>query len=219
MNTEDLDCARSLRSADAIKQRLLMLNERHVARLTEFKKKLEEAHPALEFPNFDPLDGGEDADILFLFEKPGPMTSPAKKGSGTSAVKEGSGFISRNNDDPTAAATFDFMRKAGICRKRTIIWNVVPGWNCTRKVTTAELHEGFKALEDLLKLLPKLRTVVLVGQKAQRARALVMRLVPRIVVVVSTHPSPIVRASQRSRWDAIPLQWAQAKTQHTKCSR
>jgi hypothetical protein len=35
-----------------------------------------------EFPDFDPLDGGINAKILFLFEKPGPRTSQHDGGSG-----------------------------------------------------------------------------------------------------------------------------------------
>jgi hypothetical protein len=161
---------------------------------------LRDAHPTWEFPDFDPLDGGTNADILFLFEKPGPMTS---------ATGRGSGFISRNNDDPTAEATFDFMNKAGIPRERAVIWNVVPGWNRTRKVTAAELKAGVVALQGLLPLLPKLQSIVLVGKKAQRALVLVEPLGLRILK--SAHPSPLVFASQPNEWHAIPAEWARAK--------
>jgi hypothetical protein len=45
----------------------------------------------------NPFDGGIAAQLLFLFEKPGPMTDG----------KNGAGFISRNIVDPIAEATFD----------------------------------------------------------------------------------------------------------------
>jgi Uracil DNA glycosylase superfamily len=199
METDDSDCARSLRSPEAVARRRLMLREPHVAPLTSFVEKLREAHPAWEFPDFDPLDGGSNADILFLFEKPGPMTSLGGKGSG---------FISRNNNDPTAEATFSFMKEAGLPRKRTVTWNVVPGWNGTRNITTMELREGVDALNGLLPLIAKLRTIILVGQKAQRAKPLVERL--GLQILVSAHPSPLVRASQPDVWRAIPSVWAQA---------
>jgi hypothetical protein len=81
--------------------------------------------PAMvEVPEFDSLDGGVDARVLFLFEKPGPMTA---EGNGANR-RVGSGFISRNNDDPTAEATFTFMRQANLPRKLTILWNVIPWW-------------------------------------------------------------------------------------------
>jgi uracil-DNA glycosylase len=199
MKTDDSDCARSLRSPEAVALHRLMLHEPHIAPLADFVEKLRRAHPAWEFPDFDPLDGGSNADILFLFEKPGRMTS---------AGGTGSGFISRNNDDPTAEATFGFMKEAGLSRKRTVTWNIVPGWNGTRSVTTAELRAGVDALKGLLPLLPKLRTIILVGQKAQRATSLVKSLGLRILV--SAHPSPLVRASQPDVWRAIPSIWAQA---------
>jgi len=200
MKTDASDCARSLRSRDASELRRRLLYEPHIAPLKAFVLTLMEKHPDWEFPDFDPLDGGCNADILFLFEKPGPMTSTGGKGSG---------FISRNNDDPTAAATFDFMNKAGLPRKRTVIWNVIPGWNGTRKVTTEEIRAGLDDLKNLLPLLPKLRTIVLVGKKAQRAKPLIEPR--RLRILDSAHPSPIVRATQPDVWLAIPSTWAQAR--------
>jgi hypothetical protein len=196
---EASDCARSLHSREAVALRKAMLRDLHIARFTDFVGKLRRTHRDWEFPDFDPLDGGANADLLFLFEKPGRMTSAGGKGSG---------FISRNNDDPTAEATFDFMREANLCRDRTVIWNVVPGWNGTRKITKIELSAGVDALRGLLPLLPKLRTVILVGKKAQRAKPLVEPLGLRIFV--SAHPSPLVRASQPDVWRKIPSIWAQA---------
>jgi hypothetical protein len=48
------------------------------------------------------------------------------------------------------------------------ITSVIPGWNGTRKVTATELQAGVVELNGLLPLLPKRRTIVLVGRKAQR---------------------------------------------------
>jgi hypothetical protein len=197
---EASDCSRSLQSREAIALRKEMLRDKHIAQFTDFVDKLRRAHRDWEFPDFDPHDGGANADMLFLFEKPGRMTSA---GSG-----KGSGFISRDNDDPTANAIFDFMKKANLCRDRTVIWNVIPGWNGTRKIVKAELSAGVDSLRGLLPLLPKLRTVILVGKKAQRAKPLVEPLGFRIFV--SAHPSPLVRASRPDVWHNIPLIWAQA---------
>src|SRR5437016_7487658 len=128
------DSPRSMRDADVWMCRRAMLGEAHIAVLTKYAAQLRERRLG-EVPDFDPLDGGVDARVLFLFEKPGRMTAEAGK-------RAGSGFISRNNDDGTAAAMFDFMRQAGIPRKMTVIWNVVPWWNGTRKVTSEELRTG-----------------------------------------------------------------------------
>ena len=91
-----------------------MLDEPHIAPLTNVIYSLRAAQPEIVIPNVDPLDGGVGARMLFLFEAPGPNTLET-------------GFISRNNDDRTAEATFRFMRMAGIPRTETVIWNTGPG--------------------------------------------------------------------------------------------
>ena len=119
----------------------------------------------------------------------------------------GSGFISRNNDDPTAAATIDFMREAGIPRDLTVTWNFIPWWNGTRKMGKEELREGAASVKELISLLPALRVVVMVGQKAGRARPFLETT--GLALLMSDHPSPLVRARHPERWKAIPSDWAQ----------
>src|ERR1700733_350011 len=100
------DDPRSMRDAGGRQRRRAMLTLPHIAPLTAYAAKLR-LRGAVEVPDFDPLDGGVNARVLFLFEKPGPMTADGSAFSGS-----GSGFISRNNDDPTAEATIAFMGKA-----------------------------------------------------------------------------------------------------------
>jgi hypothetical protein len=146
-------------------RRRAMLGLPHIAPLAEYATKLRRQNLG-EVPDFDPLDGGVEARVLFLFEKPGPMTDATGANS-----RRGSGFISRDNDDPTAEATFNFMCKADLPRHYTLIWNVIPWWNGTRKITRAELDRGMVRLKDLIGLLPKLRSVVLVGRKSRKGAA------------------------------------------------
>jgi len=196
-----VDKPRQLSSSLAVSERRAVLSEPHMVPLANFVQTLRLTNPGWEFPDFDPLDGGVEAEILFLFEKPGPMTSAKNKGSG---------FISRNNDDPTAHATFVFMNEAGLKRKRTLIWNVIPGWNGTRKVTASELRLGVVQLEALIPLLPNLTTIVLVGSKAKRAMRLLKPM--GLCILTSAHPSPIVRATRLEEWRAIPTVWAKASS-------
>lgn len=141
--------------------------------------------------------------MLFLFEKPGPMTVVA----GTTK-RAGSGFISRNNDDSTAEATFLFMQQAGIPRKLTVTWNVIPWWNGTRAVSGQELREGVGCVKELIGLLPELTAVVLVGEKAGKAGPYLQTT--RLALFTSYPPSPLVRARFRERWDAIAAEWRRA---------
>src|SRR5258708_7194323 len=74
--------------------RQAQLHESHIAPLTEFVEALRaEVGVAAIVPDFDPWDGGIDAEILYLLEAPGPQ-----------AVA--SSFISRNNPDESAKNFF-----------------------------------------------------------------------------------------------------------------
>jgi uracil-DNA glycosylase len=126
------------------------------------------------------------------------------------ASNSGSGFISRNNDDPSAEATFAFMQRAGIPRKLTVTWNVIPWWNGTRKVTKKELRDGVDSVRELIALLPLLRAAVLVGRNAAKAIPY-LRSGTALALFTSAHPSPLVRAKYPERWNAISSQWAEVR--------
>ena len=94
LTTEPKDEPRTLRDQRARERRRTMLDLPHMAPLKEYAAHLRHQSGGLEAPDFDPLDGGIQARALFLFEKPGPMTSESGK-------RAGSGFVSRNNNgDP-----------------------------------------------------------------------------------------------------------------------
>ncbi len=189
-----------------------MLDLPHIAPLTAYAAELAGQAPEVQVPYFDPLDGGIQAQALFLLEKPGPMTAPGSEGK-----RAGSGFISRNNDDPTAENIFSFMQQAGLPRKQTVIWNVIPAWNGTIRITPAEHQDGIRHVRELIALLPSLRAVVLVGHKAMRAQPYLAST--GFALFSSAHPSRIVRATNPSKWNAIPLEWAKVATHLASESR
>ena len=195
------DAPRSLRFPDVRERRRAMLDLPHIAPLTAYAAELACQAPEAQVPYFDPLDGGIQAKALFLLEKPGPMTAPGSEGK-----RAGSGFISRNNDDPTAQNIFCFMQQAGLPRKQTVIWNVIPAWNGTVRITPAEHQDGIRHVHELIALLPALSAVVLVGRKAARAQPYLAST--GLALFASAHPSPVVRATAPSQWNAIPLEWA-----------
>ena len=151
---------------------------------------------ALPVPAPDPLDGGAAARVLLLLEKPGPASARL-------------GLITRDGPNPTARAIKAFAERAGLPREATIIWNVIPAWNGTIRVSAAELRGGLAHLPAFLDCLPSLRGAILVGRRAQSAAPLIeARGLPW---VASAHPSPQVRAARRADWEAIPARWAAAK--------
>ena len=99
------------------------------------------------------------------------------------------------------------MQQAGISRKTTVIWNIVPWWNGTRKITTDEIRDGATAFESLRQHLSKLCAVVMVGKKAAGLRPSLATT--GMELFQSYHPSPLVRARFRSKWEAIPSEWAE----------
>jgi hypothetical protein len=188
------DQPRLLRDPQQIALRRTQLREPHIRRLSDFAQRLRDCGFG-SVPDFDPWDGGVNAQALFLYEKPGPKAFA-------------SGFISRNNNDKTAENTFHFMEKAGIPRKATCLWNVVPGWNGTIRLTPHEESRGREALTQLLTILPALKVVVLVGKRAVHAWSRMERATG-LPLIQSAHPSPKNYALARDIWNAIPDQWAQ----------
>jgi len=144
----------------------------------------------------DPLDGGTLARVLLLLEKPGPGAART-------------GFVSRDNASPTSAAIRAFLDEAGLPRGETLLWNTVPAWNGTIKVTGAEVRASLAHLATFLPLLPHLDTVILVGARAARAEGLLRGTGLRLLR--SAHPSPQVRAAFPDRWAAIPEIWSRAQ--------
>ncbi len=198
-----LDQPRAMRDPLVRAQRMAALSEPHIAPLTDLVHAFQ-VRDSSEYPYFDPADGGVGATILFLLEKPGPMTVQTGRG-----LRRGSGFISRDNDDPTAEASFRFYQEAGVDRTQSVVWNVIPGWNGVIKVTGPELRAGVEDLAKLLCLLPRLQTIVLVGRRASRAEPFIRNL-GDYAVFHSAHPSGQVRAGNPHLWAEIPLIWRSA---------
>ncbi len=192
---------RGLADKSILAHRQIIRSSEHMRPLNDMVARLR-AEDRGSVPDFDPMDGGVNARLLFLLEKPGPMTDADRPG------RRGSGFISRDNDDQSAEALFTFMNEARIPREETLLWNVIPWWNGTIRLTPDERREGLSRLEELLDLLPRLEGVVLVGQKAARARPILKKR--RLPVWVSAHPSPRVRARYPDRFRQIPYIWADA---------
>jgi hypothetical protein len=178
-----VDAPKSLASAEERRVRLALLDAPHVAPLTRFVVDLRaQMGPQYSIPNFDPLDGGINADCLFLLEAPGP-----------NAIT--SGFISRNNPDETAKNFFLLNQEASIVRTRTVSWNVVPWYvgsgTRIRAANPSDIRLALPALTKLLQLLTRLRIVALIGRKAATAREAVTSLCPVARIFTLPHPSPM----------------------------
>ena len=190
-----------LSDAAARAARQAKLSEPHAAALVPFVESLRARHPDRICPWFDPADGGAEASVLYLLEKPS---------RGSAVTAEGPVFISLDNPTSGARRMKSLMAEAGVDRCAMLVWNAVPWWNGRTSVTAAELRDGTEALTGLLSLLPDLRSVCLVGRKAET----VWSRSPgaAVPVFVSAHYSANVRAAFPDRWMAIPGIWREAWT-------
>jgi len=97
--------------------------------LVEFVEYLGEHEGGKKVPNFDPDDGGIDAEVLFVFQDPGPTVKDTK-------------FISRDNylfnpKDHSAKRVIDASDEADLHRERAVSWNAIP-WLVDKKDRTRE---------------------------------------------------------------------------------
>lgn len=177
------DVPKQLGVPSVLASRQLLLNTPHVVPLTKFVHKLREKMGSdASIPYFDPLDGGVNAELLFLLEAPGPRA-------------RNSGFVSRDNPDETAKNLHELSREAGIDRTRVVLWNVVPWYigngKKIRPANTNDINDGLSSLTELMQLLKNVRGVVLLGKNAQKSKKLVTKINPHLRIFECPHPSPL----------------------------
>lgn len=121
-------------------------------------------------PFFDPRGGGVRARVLFLMQDP-------------SEVATFTGFISPDNNDPSANNATLACRAAGLAARDRVHWNIFPWWvNVAKKgqpvdprrppQTYAQArHLATSLLGEVLGMLPYVRVIVLLGNEAQAGYA------------------------------------------------
>lgn len=140
-----------------------------------------ECNLTAEVPDFDPMNGNEQAKYLFLLEAPGPK-----------AVQ--SGYISLDNPDPTARNFREQLKAAGITREEIAIWNIVPWYignetgKSIRAANRADVHAGIEYLSPLVSAMQKLQCIFLVGGAARQAH-LFLSQITTARIVSCHHPS------------------------------
>jgi len=114
--------------------------------------------PPFIAPHYKP----QEATLLALARDPGPMAGAAR----------GSGFLSYENDDPSAERMECFFREAGIDLARYFPWNAYP-WYVHDKgggdLTAAQLDRGLTPLMHVIDHLPRLHVIVGFGTSAGKS--------------------------------------------------
>lgn len=113
-------------------------------------------------PWFDPSGGGAAARILILLEAPGRRASSGR----------GSGFISIDNNDATAANMFNLVTEAGLPRESFAIANIVPWYlpagNRTKATRHQDVLDASIYVNAMLGAFDQLHLVITMGEHAAR---------------------------------------------------
>lgn len=135
-------------------------------------------------PYVAPAHGGVDARVLSILRDPGPATR----------AEVGSGFLSTENDDPSAEFQAEQLRRVGLGPEVLLPWNAYP-WYIDRAPKAAEARAGLEPLTELLALLPQAQVVLLQGRDAAAAWRRLRRERPEAIaereftVIETFHPS------------------------------
>jgi hypothetical protein len=144
-------------------------------------------------PYVAPMYGGVHARLLSVLRDPGPMTQ----------ASTGSGFLSMENDDDTAATIGGYFADAGINAREVVPWNAYP-WYINRAPTAAELEDGVEPLRRLIGLLPRLCVVMLHGGSARDGWSRLARGHPNVLAARGLHVIPTYHTSRQAFWHANP---------------
>lgn len=173
------------------------LLEEHVAPVQALVDEIREERGTDSVPYVDPDSGGVGAKVLFILESP---ARPAALGSG---------MLSPDNDDETAANMWRLYEQSGLPRSAGLHWNAVPwyvGENGKEKnVSHRDVLEGGLWLDRLLDLLPDLRLIVTMGKPAAMAFKTysIARDGQHAAWASCLHPSPRNKATRPERWAEV----------------
>jgi hypothetical protein len=158
------------------------LREQHVAPLVDLANRIAAAEglPPGTVPYPDPEFGGVHARALFLLDSPGPR---AKLETG------GSGLLSIDNDDPSAARAHTAYRTFHIDRGLCLHWNVCPFPTAKDQSSTSERTRAARYTRELLDLLPRLELVTLLGRAAEDGWRRADTSRNDLIVLHGPHPS------------------------------
>lgn len=119
------------------------------------KRRLESAG----MPCVAPDHGGTNAPVLTVLERPNVTAG------------ESTGLLSVCNPDPLSARQRELMDATGLSMEDITPWNAIPWFTAEGELTVTR---GAIVLTEVVKVMPNLRAVLLMGKEAKKAWQLVV---------------------------------------------
>ncbi|GBF07581.1 hypothetical protein DAERI_150099 [Deinococcus aerius] len=138
--------------AQTCERKLSLLREPRMLPLTEYTDDLARRTNRV-IPFFDPEDGGTQAELLLLM---------SHVDGDPGSARNGSPFISMENEDPTANNLQRVILDLGLPRSTLLLWNVVPWQDGDPK---KEAGVGAIHLPRLIQRLPNLRGIAVLSKE------------------------------------------------------
>ena len=165
----------------------------HVAPFNRLVDELGRHDEAGSPPYIAPMYRGVRARALAILRDPGPKA----------AGVHGSGFLSTENNDPTAERQYDFIVSAGIDPADVLPWNAYP-WYINAAPNAAQTRAGTGPLHRVLQLLPSLKVVLLFGGDARRAWKYFTNGYPRYAEDRGIEVFPTYHPGRQALWHKDP---------------
>lgn len=195
---------RRMRDPDYLRSQVDNVYAPHVEPVNRLVDRLRNEPDRGWMPYVAPAYGGVEAQVLLLLRDPGPATHG---GPGS----DGSGFLSPQNDDPTAERLAALLDRVGLPEDQCTAWNSYP-WYINKPPTSSQLSAGLDPLIELLGLLQRLRVVILLGAEARTMWLKVEKRAPALAngvrVIATRHTSNqafIGSADRRAAWQEDQL--------------
>ncbi|WP_033438876.1 uracil-DNA glycosylase [Saccharothrix sp. NRRL B-16314] len=178
--------ARANKSTAVVQTKLARLGEPHIAPLVALADEIARSRGLTpgDVPYPDPDFAGVDAEALVLLKSPGPGATK----------KHGSGLLSPENNDPTAARAHAEYERVGVDWHRVVHWNTVPWPTATDQPSADDLRDARAWLPKILDLVPGIKAVLLMGVIARdewNRPGNTAGVGRRVHVITSPMPSPM----------------------------
>ena len=161
--------------------------------MDEFHK----SHPEFSFPEFAE-EAVYTAPILTLLQDPGNSDA------------ENTEVCSIKNEDPTSKNQKEIIEtKVGINREEIVFWNFFAPFNIGNDFGIKSQERWAKEVEELIRRMPKLKVVLVCGEKAWKGMRFV-KLDKNIPLIAAPHPSSRGLAQSGAR-EKLEEAWKRAK--------